>query len=188
MDITVFYAWQSDRPSKVSHYLIRNAAQEACEEITNDPTNDFVLTLDQDTRGQPGMCDIPNTILEKIRKCHVFLADLTFVGRSDSPLAGEEPQLIPNPNVTLELGYAVGAKVTDTSDGFDRVIAVMNTAYGKPNEQMFDIKRRQPIRFDLPENADKSAIQRVQESVTEDIRTALQTILAKAMEAAGHGS
>ena len=134
MDITVFYAWQDDQPRKTNRYLIRDAAQAACDEITEDTSNDYTLTLDQDTAGQPGMCDIPNTILEKIRNCNIFLADLTFVGESINKSPEEKAQLIPNPNVTLELGYAVGSKATKESDGFDRVIAVMNTAYGEPDE------------------------------------------------------
>lgn len=180
MNVTVFYAWQDDRPKKVNRYLIRDAAQAACDEINEDPSNSYTLTLDQDTAGQPGMCDIPNTILGKIRDCDIFLADLTFAGESETESANEKPQLIPNPNVTLELGYAVGSKATRESDGFDRVIAVMNTAYGNPHEQMFDVKRRRPIRYNLPVG-DTGALQRVQKSLIKDIKEALLTILSKAI-------
>jgi hypothetical protein len=178
VNVTVFYAWQDDRPGKVNRYLIRDAAQAACDEITGDHSNDYTLTLDQDTAGQPGMCDIPNTILEKIRDCDIFLADMTFVGMSETKSIDEKTQLIPNPNVTLELGYAVGSKATKESDGFDRVIAVMNTSYGNPDEQMFDVKRRHPIRYNLSAGT-TSAVQRVQESLTKDIKSALLTILDK---------
>ena len=119
MDITVFYAWQDDRPGKVNRYLIRDAALEACRQITEDIAIGHSLKLDQDTAGRPGMCDIPNTILKKIRDCDILLADLTFVGQSETKSANAKPQLVTNPNVTLELGYAVGSKVTEESDGFD---------------------------------------------------------------------
>ena len=57
------------------------------------------------------------------------------------------------------------------------VIAIMNTAYGDPEGQMFDVKRRHAIRYSLPADSDKAAIERVQESLTKDIKDALLTIL-----------
>ncbi len=68
MDVTVFYAWQEDRPKKLNRYLIRDAAKAACKRITDDSTNEFAVSLDEATLGTPGMCDIPNTILEKVRE------------------------------------------------------------------------------------------------------------------------
>jgi hypothetical protein len=175
MDVTVFYAWQDDRPGKMNRYLIRDAAKDACQRISDDRGNDFTVHLDQDTEGRPGMCDIPNTILEKIRDCDVLLADLTFVGRTDAE--AKHQKQISNPNVLMELGYAVGCKATDESDGFERVIGVMNVAYGKPEEQMFDIKRRRPMSYELPEGSDKDRIQRVASSLSKSIEDALRTIL-----------
>ena len=57
--------------------------------------------MDQDTAGIAGWPDIASTILTKIEKCEVFVADLT-------PINGPEPDSrpTPNPNVMLELGYA----------------------------------------------------------------------------------
>lgn len=179
MDVTVFYAWQDDRPGKLNRYLIRDAANDACQRISDDPGNDFTVHLDQDTKGRPGMCDIPNTILEKIRECDVLLADLTFVGTTDPEVTPRKQ--IPNPNVLMELGYAVGCKATDESDGFERVIGVMNVAYGKPEEQMFDIKRRRPICYELPQDSGKDEIQRARKSLGKHIEAALRTILGEAV-------
>src|ERR1700722_14723587 len=83
MKMTVFYAWQSDRPGKVNHYLIRDAALAACERITADKSNDWQVSLDSDTQGGAGMCDIPNTILKKIDESDILLADLTLVGQTN---------------------------------------------------------------------------------------------------------
>jgi hypothetical protein len=177
MDIKVFYAWQDDRPGKVNRYLIRDAAQEACNQINEDQSNEYNLSFDESTIGVPGMCDIPNTILKKIKDCDIFLADLTFVGRSDNKSDGERLQLISNPNVIIELGYDVGSKADEASDGFERVIAVMNTAYGPPDEQMFDIKRRHPMIYDLPEDSDKAAIEHAKILLIEDFKDALITII-----------
>jgi hypothetical protein len=130
-----------------------------------------VVSLDEATEGVPGMCDIPNTILGKIRACDVFLADLTFVGNTDP--AGDEPQLVSNPNVVFELGYAVDAK------GFDRILGVMNVAYGEPERQMFDVKRRWAIRYDLPEDSDKPKMEAAERRLSKEIEGALRTILEK---------
>jgi len=102
MDVTVFYAWQSDRPGKINRHFIRDAASDACKRITDDSTNHFRLTFDSDTRGVAGMCDIPATILEKIDTCDGFLTDLTFVGKTDD--GTDREKLVPNPNVVFELG------------------------------------------------------------------------------------
>ncbi len=175
MDITVFYAWQDDRPGKYSRRLIHDAAEQACRRISQDPAEDWQVRLDQDTAGRPGMCDIPNEILQKIRACDILLADLTFVGSSDAET--KHSKRISNPNVLMELGYAVGCKATGESDGFDRVIGVMNVAYGGPEDQMFDIKRRHPIRFNVPEAATKDTVKQQAEVLSKDIEHALRTIL-----------
>lgn len=145
MDITIFYAWESDRPDKVNQYLIRDAAREACERISEDETNDWNLILDSDTKGVAGMCDIPNTILKKIRKCDIFLGDLTIVGKSE----GTSPKLLPNTNVVIELGYAARHL------GFSALVGVMNEAFGKVEGQVFDIKRRDCLRYSLSLDATK---------------------------------
>ncbi len=180
MDVTVFYAWQDDRPGKCNRYLIRDAAKDACKRITEDASNDFNVRLDQDTAGRPGMCDIPNTILEKIRECNVLLADLTFVGKTDP--ASRRDKQISNPNVLMELGYAVGSKAADESDGFERVIGVMNTAYGKPEDQMFDVKRRRPITYKLPETSDGTTVRQAEKSLSEDLEKALIIIFNEAVK------
>jgi hypothetical protein len=177
MDIKVFYAWQDDRPGKNNRYLIREAAQEACNQINGDQSNEYNLSFDESTIGVPGMCDIPNEILKKIRSCDIFLADLTFVGKSETKPEGGRLQSISNPNVIMELGYDVGSKANDESDGFERVIAVMNTAYGPPDEQMFDIKRRHPIIYNLPEDSNKPKLDHAKTLLIKDLKAALITIL-----------
>lgn len=164
---TVFYAWQSDRSQKLHRYLIRDAATAACKRITEDQTNAWQVQLDEATLGAPGMCDIPNTILEKIRGCTVFLGDLTFVGRSDA--ADHQPAS--NPNVVFELGFAAAAV------GFERIIGVMNVVHGQPERQMFDVKRRWAIRYEAPDAADSQTLKNVGATLSKDIEAAIRTIL-----------
>lgn len=144
MEFTVFYAWQNDRPGKTTRYLIRDALQDAIRTIVADATIDDCPRLDSDTRDVTGTPAIAETIFEKIRTCGVFVADVTFVTTIESDEGPTEPKLIPNPNVLVELGYAAAAI------GWERIVCVMNTAFGPPDRQIFDLShRRRPIQYDL---------------------------------------
>lgn len=150
MEFTLFYAWQSDTPSDDNHYLIRDAAKDAVKLIAADNDVEESPRLDHDTAGLSGTPAIADSIFAKIESCGMFLADVTFVG-SCSTADGRQKKLI-NPNVAIELGFA-GKAV-----GWERVILVMNTAYGGPEDQAFDIKhRRNPIAYNLPAGSDSSA-------------------------------
>jgi hypothetical protein len=168
MNATVFYAWQSDRPRKVTRDLIRDAAEAACKRITEDTSYPWGLTLDSDTRGVAGMCDIPNTILEKIKRCDIFLADLTFVGKTED---SEDEQLMPNANVLFELGSAAG------SISFESLIGVVNEAFGSTKGQVFDIKRRRSLTYCVSENADPSTVAKERECLGREIEKVLRTTL-----------
>jgi len=170
MNVTVFYAWQSDRPRKITRDLIANAAEAACQRITEDDSNPWNLTLDSDTKGVAGMCDIPNTILEKIKTCSMFLADLTFVGTTDD---AEGAQQMPNANVLFELGFAAGIL------SFDPLIGVMNEAYGKKEGQVFDIKRRASLHYSLHEGATPSTIAKEQEGLSRSLEEVFRATLEK---------
>jgi hypothetical protein len=115
--------------------LILSAAKAACERISADPMNDWTVTVDHGAQGVLGMCDIPKEILSKIRKCDIFLADLTLVGKTD---AGKK---LPNSNVVFELGYA--AKKL----GFTPLVGVVNEEFGEIEGQVFDIKRRACLKY-----------------------------------------
>lgn len=179
MQAIVFYAWQSDTPARANRDLIRDAAEAACERITSDVSYDWELTLDSDTRGVAGMCDIPNTILEKIEQCDIFLADLTFVGESIS--ADGNRQKMPNCNVVFELGYA--AKY----HGFSSLVGVVNEAFGENEGQIFDIKRRACISCNVPRDADPNRYskekERLAKTLEEVFRLTLDTVVAKRREA-----
>jgi hypothetical protein len=142
MPIVIFYSWQSDRDPKTTRYFIREALDLAVRRLAREMDVEEVLRVDQDTQGVPGHPEIFRTICEKIESCAIFVADLTYVGMTE---IGDS---IPNPNVAIELGYAL------KSIGPDRYIAVMNTEYGGPENLPFDLKhRRWPIPYHLPPNS-----------------------------------
>jgi hypothetical protein len=132
MDFSLFYAWQSDSPLDDNKHLIRDAAKEAVKRISRDNDLEESSRLDHDTKDLSGTPEVAASIFSKIERAGMFLGDVTFVGSSTS-FDGREKKL-PNMNVAIELGYA-GKAI-----GWERVILVMNTAYGDPAEQVFDIR------------------------------------------------
>lgn len=97
----IFYSWQSDvsparnKFKKALEIVVREIGEEI--EEANRPE------LDSDTQGSHGSVNIMETILKKIDRCSVFVADVT-------PVSHIGHKLIPNPNVMAELGYALKAK------------------------------------------------------------------------------
>jgi hypothetical protein len=167
MPFVIFYSWQSDRDPKTTRHFIREALDLAVKKIARGMDVEEVLRVDQDTQGVPGHPEIFRTICGKIDACTIFLADLTYVGTADS---GDK---IPNPNVAIELGYAL------KSIGPDRYIAVMNTAYGGPEDLPFDLKhRRWPIRYCLSPDATAEERCRVRQELANELASATRFILA----------
>lgn len=169
MPFSLFYAWQSDTNASTGRNFVEEAANKALKEVHVSGLLDSAPRLDKDTKDVPGTPDIINTILDKISMSSAFLADLTFVSNS-SEKGGQEKHL-PNPNVLLELGYAL-SQITS-----DRVICVMNTYYGKSDDLPFDLRgRRRPISFELPDNSSPEEKKSVKKKLVEDLTNAIRQI------------
>lgn len=169
--LTVFYAWQSDRPSNSNRRFVREALDAVANRIDKDRTCPFKIRIDQDTDGVPGLCDIPATILRKIATADALIADLTYVAKSetDPEAVNETPRYCSNPNVLFELGYAFHAI------GWERLICVMNENHGPRTEQIFDLDhRRHPIAFTLPN--DKQLRQAVLDDLCDSLEGAIKSI------------
>src|SRR5690242_16355158 len=121
-ELTVFYAWQSDSPSRDNRNFIESALEQSFKNLHKSGKVQSSPRLDKDTKDIPGIPDIANTILDKIRVADVFVADVSFVGTC-SPQEGD-CKLLPNPNVMLELGYALSEL------GWERIALVINTTTG----------------------------------------------------------
>ena len=72
---TVFFSWQSDRSETRS--VINSALDTAVKNLNNTVPLEVKLRVDHDTAGVAGWPEITATILEKIERCEVFVADLT---------------------------------------------------------------------------------------------------------------
>ncbi len=60
---TIFYCWQSDTPRRHGRDLIREALDAAADRISRDPAVSYRVAIHADTENEPGLCNIPETIL-----------------------------------------------------------------------------------------------------------------------------
>lgn len=122
--------------------------------------NDIVLCdIDRDTQGLAGAPDIGDSIYDKIDSADIFIADVTIINQD---YAGRKT---PNPNVLIELGYAIKAL------GWDRIILLYNKDFGEIEELPFDINHRRITSFALDGGEDKAKMRDyVLSCITETIR------------------
>lgn len=170
MGYTVFFSWQSDRPSREGRSLIETALEDAVKRIAADASIDEPyreLSVDKDTKNVPGSPRIFETILSKIEQASAFVADLTYCGNR------VEGGPTPNPNVLIEYGYALKAL------GENRVISVMNSAYGEASRESmpFDLlTRRYPISYSLRDDSSETERRECRRQLSKRIEDALRAV------------
>lgn len=136
MSDRIFYSWQSDCPSNTNRNFISTALEKAIETINKDESTAVEPVIDRDTLGLAGSPDISQSIFSKIDAASVFVCDVSIIdSKSTRPT--------PNPNVLIELGYAV------KSLGWNRVVMVMNTEFGKPEELPFDLRSKRVLTYGI---------------------------------------
>lgn len=133
----IFYSWQSDLPNATNRGMIQGALEQVAKALRADESVQVEPVIDRDTADVPGSPDIAATIFEKIRVASVFVADVSII--NGRPRKGK--RLTPNPNVLVELGFAVGVL------GWDRVVLVANTAFGRVEHLPFDLRHRRVISY-----------------------------------------
>jgi hypothetical protein len=170
-DFVVFYAWQSDSPPNINRNFIESAIEASIKEVKKSGFVDSSPRLDKDTKDIPGIPDIANTILEKIRAADVFLADLTYVGDIFEEPEKQGSDVIPNPNVMIELGYALAEL------GWQRIVTVINTHYGSQENLPFDLRnRRWAIDYNLPPDAGEDIRKQEKKKLIQSISDAINLI------------
>ena len=146
----IFYSWQSDLPNSIGRNFIQSSLESALKRIGKEQSTDIEPVLDRDTSGISGTPSISDSIFEKILLCDVYVADITIVNfYVQRTLFGftfsrrsKKRRLTPNPNVLIELGFAV------THVGWDRIILIQNNAFGSPDDLPFDLRGRRIIPFE----------------------------------------
>jgi hypothetical protein len=170
MKRVVFYSWQSDLPNAANRGFILTALEIAAEKIAADKSVEVEPVIDRDTQGVSGSPDISTTIFAKIATADVFVADVSIIAK---PRKGRPT---PNPNVMIELGYALRAH------GPDKILMVFNEAYGRIADLPFDLKMRRTIPYNEPEkNTDRSTGRK---ALAGKLEAALKTALSMKAEEA----
>lgn len=160
----IFWSWQSDKSPKTCRSFIRQCLADAINDIASDhDLHDADRpSIDHDTKGERGMADITNTILNKIADAAVFVADLTPIAQS------EAQKWLPNPNVMIELGWAMHRP------RWERVFGVLNTAHGASVEDLpFDIRQRRIITYVLKDGSGVDAKKVVREKLMRELKAAI---------------
>jgi hypothetical protein len=162
---TIFYSWQSDLPGGVNRNFIWDALENAAKVVAKDDTIDVELALDRDTAGVPGSPDIATTIFGKIDAADLVVLDVSLITPE------ETARRSPNPNVLIELGYAVRSK------SWQNVVLVMNRAYGRPEQLPFDLRSRRATVYELHEGADETDRRRQKDILTRILEIAIRAAL-----------
>lgn len=128
----IFYSWQSD--IKESRNFISGCLKKIPEKLKGIS----VIEIDRDTQGTAGSPDIGDAIYKKIDSADIFVADVTVISPE---YTGRKT---PNPNVMLELCYAIKAL------GWQRIL-LHNEDYGDIELLPFDIIHQRMTKFSLQE-------------------------------------
>ena len=153
----VFYSWESDLPSSKNRAFIRGCIEKAIE--LADKAEAIDAERDEATMGLTGSPDIVKAIFDKINNSDLFVADVSLCFTNN-----DKGKKSPNPNVLIELGYAI--KVL----GWERVICVFNSAYGAPEELPFDIQHHSLLSYSFEGKSNNEVKLIVAESIFKDIR------------------
>jgi hypothetical protein len=166
MSETIFYSWQSDLPNSTNRGFIQTALEAAAKAIRDDESVEVQPVIDRDTAGVPGSPDISATIFGKIEQARVFVCDVSIINQASA----DKDRPTPNPNVLIELGYAL--KVL----GPLRIIMVLNSAFGPPEQLPFDLRLKRVLVYSMPEQADERAPERkrLQAMLEQNLRTILE--------------
>lgn len=155
----IFYSWQMNTPPETNRYLIRDSLIAAAKDLRRP------AEIDEATRGVAGSPPIFATILSKIERCAVFVADLTLV-----TVAGDDGFC--NPNVLVEYGYALAKR------GDSQLVPVVNRSFGPIESLPFDLRHKAVrVVYDLPPDSLAEEARSVQRNLTGRLRSELRLIL-----------
>jgi hypothetical protein len=176
----VFWSWQSDSPAALNKNFIKDSLQSALELVTGELglSEPERPELDHDTKDEPGLVEIVATIFRKIDSASAFVADITPVSTT---AAGKQ---VPNPNVMIELGYALKAL------GPERILLVANAAFGgRPEDLPFDLRhRRGPITYRLESGVPAAKRDSVKQELIKGLGEALKLNLGSALARRGQAT
>ncbi len=158
----IFYSWQSDLPGKDT----RNIIGDSIDATVKFMANIITIIPDRDTRDRTGSPNIEQTIFEKIDDCDLFIGDLSIV--TSYVDKDGNTKYSPNPNVLIELGYAV--KVL----GWENVICFLNTDFGEEKLLPFDLNHHRVTGYSLKSKAKAEIKKDLRDIISSTIMTLME--------------
>lgn len=103
LEPTIFLSWQNEFPEATE--ALREALQTSLEKLNTRSRTP--LELVESLRPKESPLRLNRTMLRKIRKSLLFIADVTPI---TSIAVGDGIEMIPSPNVCVEIGFALQSK------------------------------------------------------------------------------
>ena len=135
----IFFSWQSDVKES------RNLISECLKKVPARLKDLAVIEVSRDTEGIAGAPNIGDTIFDKIEHADIFVADVSIIN------ANYDGRKMPNPNVLIELGYAIKAL------GWERIVLVHNLDTGDVEQLPFDMNHQRVVAYSLREETKAKA-------------------------------
>ena len=136
MNLKIFYSWQTSTNTKYNKNFILSCIEKSVKNVKRKPefkNVDFIIL--EGVRGEPGSPQVASKITdERITNCDIFIADLSVVNYINGikklirKISGDRFKPFQNNNVINEHGVAYNAI------GIEKIIGVLNSIYGSPNE------------------------------------------------------
>lgn len=133
---TIFYSWQSDvikNKNFISSNLDKAIQELKAKSKISERDFNVELNLDRDTQNKSGSPAIAQTIFDKISESDIFICDVSLINNNFLNRLSKN-RLTPNPNVLIELGYAINLL------GWERIICVNNLLLGETELLPFDLR------------------------------------------------
>jgi hypothetical protein len=133
LEPTIFLCYQTEYPE--SGDLLRTAIQGFLDKF--NPRSRIPLILEESHRLSAGPTRLNSTLMQKIRKSLLFIADGTPILRVES----NPSQLIPSPRVCVEVGYALHCK------RIEQILLAQMERSDLPGQFPFDLPSRNRLPF-----------------------------------------
>lgn len=174
-NFTIFYSWQSD--IKTNRNFISNCIKSAIKLIVkkNKKELNLEISLDRDTKDKSGSPLIIKTIFEKIDISDIFICDVSIINNSLFNIIFNK-RVSPNPNVLIELGYAIHQL------SWDRVICINNLKYGKTEDLPFDIRGNRISTYNSSDKDSKTNLTNILVDAIESIIFNFDKIIAEQLK------
>lgn len=161
-NFSIFYSWQSD--IRKNRNFIQTSIEKAIKSVIKkqDKKIELKINIDRDTQNISGSPAIANTIFQKISTSDIFVCDITVINKFILNKFFKR-RFSPNPNVLIELGYAVSVL------GWERIICINDTKYSAIEELPFDIRGHRITTFNSTNQPSKESLNKILTKAIESI-------------------